>query len=122
MVLSVDKILILLKHDISKQFADLFSLSFSLRKTARVVPVFKKGSKLDCSYCPISLLSNVEKILVKLMYKQVYNFLSENNVIYDLQFDFRQKFSISHALINLTGNIRHALDEGYIGCGIFVDL
>ena len=32
-----------------------------------------------------------------------------------------KKFSASHALINLAGNIRQALDEGYIGCGIFVD-
>ena len=56
------------------------------------------------------------------MYKQVHNFLTENNIIYDLQFGFRQKFSASHALINLTENIRQALDEGYIGCGIFVDL
>ena len=70
-----NKILILLKQDISKQLADLFNLSFSsgsfpsLLKTAKVVPVFKKGSKLDyCNYRPISLLSNVEKILEKVMY------------------------------------------------------
>ena len=43
-------------------------------------------------------------------------------IIYDLQFGFRQKFSTSHALINLTENIRQALDNGYIRCGIFVDL
>ena len=48
--------------------------------------------------------------------------LSHNNIIYDLAFGFRQKFSTSHALINLTENIRQALDNGYIGCGIFVDL
>ena len=48
--------------------------------------------------------------------------LSENNIIYDLQFGFRQNFSTAHALINLTENIRQALDEGYTGCGIFVDL
>ena len=117
-----NKILILLKQDISLQLADLFNLSFSsgsfpsILKTAKVVPVFKKGSKLDCcNYRPISLLSNVEKILENLMYKRVYNFLTENNIIYDLQFGFRQKFSASHALINLTENIRRALDEGYIG-------
>ena len=39
-----------------------------------------------------------------------------------MQFGFRQKFLTSHVLINLTENIRQALDEGYIGCGIFVDL
>ena len=87
------------------------------------MPVFKKGSKLDyCNYRPISLLSNVEKILEKLMYKRVCNFLTENNIIYDLQFGFRQKFPTFHALINFIKNIRQALDEGYIGCSIFVDL
>ena len=56
------------------------------------------------------------------MYKRVYNFLTENNIIYDLQFGFRQTFFTSHALINLTEKIRQALDEGYIGCSISVDL
>ena len=56
------------------------------------------------------------------MYKRAYNFLSHSNIIYDLQFGFRQKFSTSHALINPTENIRQALDNGYIGYGIFVDL
>ena len=36
----------------------------SVLKTAKVVPVFKKDSKLDYSnYRPISLLSNIQKIL-----------------------------------------------------------
>ena len=56
------------------------------------------------------------------MYKRVYQFLTENNIIYDLQFGFRQDFSTVHALINLTEIIRQTLDEEYIGCGIFVDL
>ena len=64
----------------------------------------------------------LKKILEKHIYKRVYNFLTENNIIYDLQSGFRQKFSTFHALINLTENIRQALDEGYIECGIFVDL
>ena len=70
------KILIILKQAISAQFADLFNISFSsgsfpsIRKTAKVVPVFKQGSKLDCyNFCPISLSSNIDKILEKLMYK-----------------------------------------------------
>ena len=123
------RILFLLKNDISKQLADLFNLSFmtgvfpSVLKTAKVVPVFKKDSKLDYSnYRPISLLSNIEKILEKLMYKRLYTFLNNNNIIYNLQFGFRQQYSTSHALINITENIRKALDDGNIGCGVFVDL
>ena len=123
------RILFLLKNDISKQLADLFNLSFftgvfpSVLKTAKVVPVFKKDSKLDYSnYRPISLLSNIEKILEKLMYKRLYTFLNNNNIIYNLQFGFRQQYSTSHALINITEIIRKALDDGNIGCGVFVDL
>ena len=43
-------------------------------KTEKAVSVFKKDSKLDYSnYCPISLLSNIEKKkLEKLMYKRLY--------------------------------------------------
>ena len=56
------------------------------------------------------------------MYKRLYTFLNENNIIYNLQFGFRQQYSTSLTLINLTENIRKALDDGSIGCGVFVDL
>ena len=95
----------------------------SVLKTAKLVPVSKKDSKSDySSYCPISLLSNIEKILEKLMYKRLYTFLNNNNIIYNLQFGFRQQYSASHALINVLENIRKALDDGDIGSGVFVDL
>ena len=123
------RILLPLKNEISKQLADLFNLSFmtgvspSVLKTAKVVPVFKKYSKLNYSnYRPISLLSNIENILEKLMHKRLYAVLDYNNIIYDLQFGFRQQYSTSHVLINITENIRKALDDGNIGCGVFVDL
>ena len=54
------------------------------------------------------------------MYKRF--FLNNNNAIYNLQFIFRQQYSTSHALINITENIRKALDDGNIGCGVFIDL
>ena len=95
----------------------------SVLETAKVVPVFKKDSKLGYSnYRPISLLSNIEKILEKLMYKRLYIFFNNSHIIYNLQFGFRQQYSTSHALINITENIRKALDDGNVVCGIFVDL
>ena len=45
----------------------------SVIKTAKLVPAFNKDSKLDYSNYPsISLLSNIEKLLEKLMYKRLY--------------------------------------------------
>ena len=62
------RILFLLKNEISRQLANLSNLSFmagvfpSIFNPAKVVLIFKKDSKLDYSnYCPISLLSNIEK-------------------------------------------------------------
>ena len=59
--------------DISAVLADLFNLSFStgrfpsLLKLVKVIPIFKnKGSQMEVSnYRPISLLSNIDKILEK---------------------------------------------------------
>ena len=51
----------------------------------------------------------------------MYTFL-KNNIIYNLQFGFRQQYLTSYALINITENIRKALDNGNIGCGDFVSL
>ena len=56
------------------------------------------------------------------MYNRTYKFLSDSNLINPLQSGFRQKYSIVHARISLTENIRKNLDEGNIGRGIFVDL
>ena len=56
------------------------------------------------------------------MHSRIFKFLNDNNSIYPLQFGFRQKYFTTHALISLTEDIRKNLDEGYIGCGIFVDL
>ena len=67
------------------------------------------------------MLSNIEKILEKLMHKRLHTFLN-SKVIYNLRFRFRQQYSTSHALINKTENIRKTLVNGNIGCGVFVDL
>ena len=123
------KILKLLKNDISQQLSDIFIVSFStgqfpsVLKIAKVIPIHKKQSKVDyTNYRSISLQSNIEKIIEKLMYKRLSNFLDINNLMYSLQFGFRPKYSTTHALINLPWSIRQSLDEGSFGCGMFVDL
>ena len=71
----------------------------SVRKISKVIPIHKKQSKIHyANYRPISLLlSNIEKIIEKPMYKWLPNFLDTNNLIYSLQFDFRQKYSTGWA-------------------------
>ena len=92
-------------------------------KLVNVIPIFKKGSRLLVSnYRPISLLSNLNKIFEKIIYKRIYSFIERNDCLYSLQFGFRSKHSTTHALINITEKIRSALDQNKVSCGIFVDL
>ena len=95
----------------------------SALKIAKGVPVHKKDCKLDfCNYLLISLLSNLDKILEKLMYTRIFKFFNNNNFFYPLQFGFRQHYSTTHALISLTETIKKYLHEGNFACCIFVDL
>ena len=78
------KILQLLNKDIFGQLAILFNQSFSSRifpsilKTSKIILTYKKGSKLECSnYRLISLLSNIDKILERLMYNRLNSFLEK---------------------------------------------
>ena len=86
------------------------------------IPIFKKGSRLLVSnYRPISLLSNFNKILEKLMFSGMHKLLYVN-CIYELQFGFRAKHSTNHTLIDITGNVKSEVDNKIHACGIFVYL
>ena len=92
-------------------------------KLAKVMPVFKKGSTQDKdNYRPISVLSVFSKIFEKVMYKRLYAYLECHNILYSLQFGFRQKCSTNHALISIAESIRCSVDNKEFGCGIFIDL
>ena len=115
---------------ISSPLSKIINLSFKTGvyinnlKLSKVIPVFKeKGSILDYNnYRPISLLSNVNKIVELIMHKRLSKFLSKYNCLYDLQFGFRKSHSTTHALMYLTESIRKALDQNHFSCGIFIDL
>ena len=86
----------------------LVNLSFTtgefpnLCKIAKVIPLLKKGDPLDCSnYRPISLLSTFSKILGKCVYKRVYSFLEENNLIFKRQFGFKSGYCSNYTIANL---------------------
>ena len=65
------------------------------------------------------MLSNIDKILERLVYNRLYNILKKKKSFF--QFGFHQKYSTTHVLIHLTNKIRHEIDKGNYACGIFVD-
>ena len=54
-----------------------------LWKTATVTPLFKKGDKsIPSNYRPVSLPSSSGKILERIIFKHMYNFLMTNKLLY----------------------------------------
>ena len=89
-------------------------------RTSKVIPLHKKGSIQNTNnYRPISLLSVFSKIFEKLMHQRIYKFPETHNILYPSQFGFRIKHSTSHALINITDEVKHSIDNNKNGCGIF---
>ena len=123
------KILKHCKDHISIPLRDLINMSFStgtfpsILKTANVIPVYKKGDNSICTnYRPISLLSNISKIIERLMHNRISFFLLHNSLLYNYQFGFRLNHSTNHALIEITEKIRKACDTGNFACGVYLDL
>ena len=111
------------------KLCDIINLSFitgifpDLCKLAKVIPLFKKDNPLLCdNYRPISLLPVYSKILEKLIYIRMYQFLDSNNLFYERQFGFRSKYMTNHALISTTEWIKSYIDKGNFVGGIFIDL
>ena len=92
-------------------------------KTAKIIPVFKKGDKMQPdNYRPISLLSCASKVLEKVVQKQLLNYLRINGILSVEQSGFRLKHSTCTALIKVTDEWLRALDKGEYTGSVFVDL
>lgn len=121
-------ILKLTQHVVSKPLEIIFNASFASGvvpndfKLANVIPVFKKGSQYSlCNYRPISLLSVFNKLLEKLIYNRLINFIDKNSIFFNKQFGFRAKHSTNHAILCIIDRIQKAIDDRNYSCGIFLD-
>ena len=71
-------------------------------KQAKVLPIFKGGTKSDPSnYRPISILPTMSKIFEKHVNKHLMGFLNKHKLLHESQSGFRHKHSCQSALIKL---------------------
>lgn len=92
-------------------------------KIAKVTPIFKSGDTYDPSnYRPISTLSVINKIFEKLLTNRLANFFSANNVLYKLQYGFRDGCGTSNAIVELIDDLICEIDQKKIVGGLFIDL
>ena len=94
-----------------------------LMKLSEVILLYKgKEKDMVVNYRPISLLVTISKVLEKIMYHQVYNYLDKNDILYDSQYGFRNRRSCEQAITKFIGQILQAKEEGKSSTSIFLDL
>ena len=97
-------------------------ISPNVFKIAKVLLVVKAESRILCSnYRPIPL-SNIGKIIEKLLHKRLNVFLEKKQIYYNFQFGFRSNLSTKNALLSIVESIQSHLDKNKFCAGVFVDL
>ena len=92
-------------------------------KRARVTPIHKGDDRANpCNYRPISVLPVLSKVLEKLVFNQVYEYLSTNELLCHNQHGFNPKHSTLTALLSLTEDVYKKLYNGYVVGIVTLDL
>ena len=90
-------------------------------KLALVVPVYKKAEKSNpTNYRPVSLLTIFSKILEKIIFGKIYEFMSDKLI--KEQFGFRPKHSTSDLMIYLMEHISNLISNDSKCLVLFFDL
>ena len=103
---------------ISKPLTTIFNRSlhqgyFPARwKKTNVTPIYKKEDRSSPSnYRPISLLSCIGKTMERCVYKHLYNYISQNNLLTPLQSGFISGDSTTNQLLNIYHMFCEAVDN-----------
>ncbi|MCG7876809.1 MAG: reverse transcriptase family protein [Candidatus Thiodiazotropha endolucinida] len=115
--------------EISIPLSILFNRSFregklsETWKHSNVIPLPKKGDNSEPSnFRPVSLLSGIGKLQERIVFKNMHNFLIENNLIYKYQSGFLPGHSTTFQLIDIFHHICQAIDNNQYSCMVFCDV
>ena len=92
-------------------------------KMARLVPIHKKGPRdLIENYRPISVLPVISKIMERILYEQIYQYLSDNSLLTEYQYGFRKMHSTVSALLDSTNSWYVNMDRKMFNLVVLLDL
>ena len=90
---------------------------------ARVTPIFKKGKRQDVNnYRSVSIISAVAKVFERIIYDQLFKYLSDNDLLVNCQSGFRPLHSTLTSLLEASNSWSVNIDYGLINGVIFIDL
>ena len=93
-----------------------------LPKSVHITPVPKGG---DCNqvgnFRPESVLSVVVKVFEKIVQRQLYTYLQQNDLLHPTQLGFRPGHSTQDVLVKVVDEWRKALDEDKVVGAVLLD-
>lgn len=100
----------------------LFGVFPSLLKQSPVVPIRKVAGTVKLNeYRPINMLPCFEKLMEKVVFQQLNEFIEQNNIIQDIQSGFRRHHSCEAALNNVLFDWRGAIEKSETAITVFLD-
>ena len=95
----------------------------TLWKNSKVIPLFKKDEATNPkNYRPVSLLSITSKILERVVYHQMIEYLEENGLLHPSHHGFRKSHSTTTALLEMYANWVEAQEDDKITAVVLLDL
>ena len=92
-------------------------------KIAKIIPIYKSDDKkIISNYRPISVLPAFSKILERLIYKRLLDFINQHGILSQNQYGFRKNISTAMALVDLVDKISSSIENNEYTIGIFIDL
>ena len=94
----------------------------SIWKVARVIPIYKKGSKeLPTNYRPVSLTCITCKLLEHVVSSEIHDHLNTYNILHDSQHGFRSGRSCDSQLVHTINDLASNLDNRIVTDVIILD-
>ena len=122
------KLFVDLHYIMLPSICEIINLSFmsgkfpNVLKIADVIPIFKKGDPKDCrNYRPISILPFLSKVFERCLYKRIYSYFINRQIITPSQFGFLKGKSTEGAIAHLTEFLYDVLDSREIAVNVFID-
>jgi hypothetical protein len=92
-------------------------------KIARVTPIHKSGNKsVKNNYRPISILATLSKPLERHIHDSLYQYLSDNHLLYVAQSGFRSLHSCETALTRMVDQWTTNIENGLLNGVVLLDL
>ena len=97
--------------------------SLKNKKWLKLFPSTKKDDNHNFNnYRPISLLPCISKVFEKIVYTQLFHYLTLNKLLHPNQYGFRAEYSTELAISELVDRIYLNLDKKGLPLAIFLDL